>query len=60
MHVALMWIGFANFITKMQETTPINDNYYVRARKLMQVMSKKYIYGEEVVKLTEKMNANRF
>lgn len=42
MYVALMWIGFANFITELLATTTIRDVLCIKARELMQVMSKSY------------------
>lgn len=35
MHVAMMWLDFAKFITMMQYRTQIPNRFYVRARKLM-------------------------
>ena len=41
-HVSLMWKGFAEFITMMKTEAAIPEGLYMSARKLMQVMSKKY------------------
>ena len=53
-HVSLMWKGFAEFITMMKTEAVIPEELYVSARKLMQVMSKKYIMVESALKSFEK------
>ena len=53
-HVSLMWKGFAEFITMMKTEAAIPEGLYMSARKLMQVMSKKYIMVESALKSFEK------
>ena len=51
-HVSLMWKGFAEFTTMMKAKAAVPEELYVSARKLMQVMSRKYTerYAEKLRK----------